>query len=154
MGICKPTDLRLHLAPGQRLMGLDVGEKTIGLAFSDPDLTVASPRLTLRRRKFTEDAAQISEFVRAENVGALVIGLPVNMDGSEGPRCQSTRDFASNLLEKIDIPVAFWDERLSTRAVEREMIRADRSRRKRARTIDSQAAAYILQGVLDRLRHG
>lgn len=152
MAIRNPTELKGILRPGARLMGLDVGTKTIGLAISDASLTVASPLETIRRRGFAEDAAAIKRIVEARNVGALVLGLPVEMSGREGPRCQSVRQFAANLLGKFDIEIAFWDERLSTSAVERDMIGADLSRRKRAAVVDKVAAAYILQGALERLR--
>ncbi len=151
------TDLPPKLTRGQRLLGIDPGSKTLGLAISDAALTVASPLTTIRRKKFTEDAAQLAAICREERVGALVIGLPVNMDGSEGPRCQSVRQFASNLTDKagIDLPIAFWDERLSTAAVERFLIdEADMTRKRRAEVVDKMAAAYILQGALDALaRH-
>ena len=142
------------MAPATRLLGLDLGTKTIGLAISDARLTVASPVETIKRRKFSADAAQLIQFIDTRSVGALVLGLPLNMDGSEGPRCQSTRAFASNLLDKIDLPLAFWDERLSSAAVERWLIEeVDMSRKKRAAVIDSMAAAYILQGLMDKIRN-
>ncbi len=137
--------------PGQWLMGLDVGAKTIGIAFSDVRRVVATPRETIRRTKFTRDVETLRRLIEANDVGGLVIGLPINMDGSEGPRCQSVRQFAANLLAKIDIPVAFWDERLSTVAAERALIEADVSRKRRAEVVDKMAAAYILQGALDRM---
>ncbi len=137
--------------PGQRLMGLDVGAKTIGIAFSDVRRVVATPRETIRRSKFTRDAETLRRLIEANDVGGLVIGLPINMDGSEGPRCQSVRQFAANLLATIDIPVVFWDERLSTVAAERALIEADVSRKRRAEVVDKMAAAYILQGALDRM---
>lgn len=138
---------------GTRLLGLDLGSKTIGLAISDPALTVASPIDTIRRTKFSKDAAKLDYLMVDRNVGGLVLGLPINMDGSEGPRCQSTRQFAANLAQRgTQQPIVFWDERLSTAAVERVLIdEADMSRRKRANVIDKMAAAYILQGALDRL---
>lgn len=155
MSICNPADLKAALRPGEKLMGLDVGEKTIGIAFSDPGLTVASPRETLfRQGRFADTAAQLHRLIEEERIGGIVIGLPVNMDGSEGPRCQSVRQFAANLLDAMDLPLAFWDERLSTAAVERAMIEADLSRKKRAKRVDRLAAAYILQGLLDHLRGG
>ena len=141
----------LALGPGERLMGLDVGAKTIGIAFSDVRRVVATPRETIRRSKFTDDAETLRRLIETNDVGGLVIGLPINMDGSEGPRCQSVRQFAANLLAKIDIPVAFWDERLSTVAAERALIEADVSRKRRAEVVDKMAAAYILQGALDRM---
>ncbi len=146
------TDLPATLDRGQRLLGIDPGSKTLGLAISDAALTVASPLTTIRRRKFTDDARELAEICRDQRVGALVIGLPVNMDGSEGPRCQSVRQFARNLQEKagFEMAMAFWDERLSTAAVERFLIdEADMTRRRRAEVVDKMAAAYILQGALD-----
>ena len=144
-------ELLARIESGQRLIGLDLGSKTIGLALSDPNLSVASPLRTLKRMKFGQDAAEILELCRQENVGAIVLGLPVNMNGTEGPRAQATRAFARNLQELTDLPILFWDERLSTAAVERAMIAADLSRAKRAARIDAAAAGFILQGVLDRL---
>jgi putative Holliday junction resolvase len=152
MAIRNPADLRSELAPGHRLMGLDIGEKTLGLALSDTSLTIATPLETLRRGKFAADAAILARFVTAHRVGGFVLGLPINMDGSEGPRCQSVRAFANNLVAKIDLPLAFWDERLSTAAVTRTMLDADLSRARRAELVDKLAAAYILQGLLDRLK--
>ncbi len=152
MAIRKPTELKENLGEGQRLLGLDVGTKTLGLAISDRSLSIATPLETLKRTKFTADAGRLRRIIAERNVGALVIGLPVSMDGTEGPRCQSVRQFAANLLETIDIEIAFWDERLSTAAVERMLIEADMSRQRRAEVVDKLAAAYILQGALDRLR--
>ena len=153
MPIVEPADLPACLAPRQRLLGLDLGTKTIGLAISDPGFVVASPLETIRRMKFTADAEALFALADAHGVGGLVLGLPRNMDGSEGPRCQSTRQFAANLLAKRDLPIAFWDERLSTAAVERAMIaEGDVSRAKRAEAVDRLAAGYILQGYLDSLR--
>jgi len=138
------------LKPGQRLLGLDIGSKTIGLALSDVTLMVASPAETIKRGKFAADAKRLSGIIAGENVGGLILGLPVQMDGAEGRRCQSVRQFADNLLEHIDLPIAFWDERLSTKAVERVLIdEADMTRKRRAEVIDKMAAAYILQGALD-----
>jgi len=145
-------DLALRLQPEARLLGLDVGTKTVGLALSDVTRSIATPYETLRRAKFTADAKKIAEIVTKEGVGGLVIGLPINLDGSEGPRAQSTRAFARNLAVHVAMPMAFWDERLSTAAVERHLIEADASRKRRAEVIDRMAAAYILQGALDRLR--
>jgi putative Holliday junction resolvase len=145
-------DLPSALQPGARLLGLDVGTKTVGVALSDVTRTIATPYETLRRTKFTADAKRIAGIVEKEGVGGLVIGLPLNLDGSEGPRAQSTRAFARNLAAHVQIPMAFWDERLSTAAVERHLIEADASRKRRAEVIDRMAAAYILQGALDRLR--
>ena len=157
MAIRNPQELKALLGKGQRLLGLDVGEKTIGIAVSDPNLRVAAPVTTIRRTKFTQDAAALAEIMRERAIGGLVIGLPINMDGSEGPKCQSVRQFARNLLNRADIlgvepEVTFWDERLSTAAVQRMMIeQADLSRKRRAEAVDKMAAAYILQGALDAL---
>lgn len=151
------SELPQALQKRQRLLGLDLGEKTVGLAISDGALTVASPLETLRRRKFTQDAEALKAIVAEREAGGLIIGLPVNMDGSEGPRCQSVRQFARNLAQiaGLDLPHAFWDERLSTAAVERFMIEeADMTRRRRGEVVDKMAAAFILQGALDALRHG
>lgn len=152
MPIRNPGDLAAALPAGRRLMGLDVGEKTIGIAVSDTTLSIATPVETLRRGKFTADAEKLGRLVAERGVGGFVVGLPVNMDGSEGPRCQSVRAFAGNLLGRIDLPLAFWDERLSTAAVTRTMLDADLSRARRAELVDKLAAAYILQGFLDHLR--
>jgi putative pre-16S rRNA nuclease len=141
--------LRAALPRNQRLLGLDVGEKTIGLALSDPGLSVASPVSTIKRTKFTADANALLKLAAERGVGGLVIGLPLNMDGSEGPRCQSVRQFAANLLKLKDLPILFWDERLSTVAVERAMIAHDVTRAKRDKVVDQAAAAFILQGALD-----
>jgi putative Holliday junction resolvase len=146
------ADLPKLLAPEARLLGLDVGSKTVGLALSDVTRAIATPYQTLRRTKFTKDAEAIGEAIEKNQVGALVIGLPLNLDGSEGPRAQSTRAFARNLAARIAVPIVFWDERLSTAAVERHLIEADASRKRRAEVIDRMAAAYILQGALDRLK--
>jgi putative holliday junction resolvase len=133
------------------LAGLDLGEKTIGVAVSDRMMSVATPLLTVRRKKFGLDAAAVLDVARARDLGGLVLGLPRNMDGSEGARCQSTRAFARNLSALTDLPITFWDERLSTVAAERALLEADMSRAKRAEVIDHVAAGVILQGVLDRL---
>ena len=146
-------DLALRLQPEARLLGLDVGTKTVGLALSDVTRSIATPYETLRRAKFTADAKKIAEIVDKMGVGGLVIGMPFNLDGSEGPRAQSTRAFSRNLAVHVTVPMAFWDERLSTAAVERHLIEADASRKRRAEVIDRMAAAYILQGALDRLRN-
>lgn len=149
------ADLPGLLPPRGRLLGLDLGEKTIGLALSNSDLTLASPLHTIRRRKFTEDAMVLGELCREREVGGLVVGLPLNMDGSEGTRARSTKQFARNLIEiaGLGLPVALWDERLSTAAVERFLIdEADMSRRRRGEVVDKMAAAFILQGALDALR--
>ncbi|TVR47424.1 MAG: Holliday junction resolvase RuvX [Rhodobacteraceae bacterium] len=144
-------DFAAALVPGRALAGLDLGEKTIGVAVSDRMLSVASPLQTIRRRKFGLDAESLLGIVRAREIGGLVLGLPRNMDGSEGPRCQSTRAFARNLTQLTDLPIGFWDERLSTVAAERALLAADTSRRRRAEVIDHVAAGVILQGALDRL---
>ena len=141
------------LAPRRAVMGLDLGTKTVGVAVSDRLRGVASPLETIRRRKFTLDAGRVLEIAVGREIGGVVLGLPRNMDGSEGPRAQSARAFARNLSRLTDLPMAFWDERLSTVAAERALLEADASRRRRAQIIDSVAAAYILQGALDRLRH-
>lgn len=135
------------------LAGLDLGEKTIGLAISDRMGTVATPLKTIRRKKFTLDAEELFETVKAREVGGLLLGLPRNMDGSEGPRCQKTRAFARNLSRLTELPIGFWDERLSTVAAERALLEADTSRKRRAEVIDHVAASFILQGALDRMRH-
>jgi putative Holliday junction resolvase len=136
------------------LLGLDLGEKTIGLAISDARRQIASPLLTIRRTKFRADATALLAEAKAHAVVGLVLGLPLNMDGSEGPRVQATRAFARNLAGLSDLPVAFWDERLSTVAVTQTMLDADLSRKRRAALVDKLAAAYILQGAIDRLRRG
>lgn len=143
-----------QIARNTRLLGLDLGEKTIGLAISDPGLMVASPLETITRKKFTLDAEKLEKVIADRNVGGLVFGWPVNMDGSEGPRCQSTRQFARNLaqLRGLTLPIAFWDERLSTAAIERFLINeADMTRGRRDEVVDKMAAGYILQGALDAL---
>jgi putative holliday junction resolvase len=141
-----------RLLPGQRLLGLDVGSKTIGLALSDVSRTIATALSTIERRKFTLDARQLLAIATEHAVGALVIGLPVNLDGTEGPRAQSTRAFMRSLAPLSELPLVFWDERLSTQAAERTLLEADASRKRRAEVIDKMAAAFILQGCLDRLR--
>ncbi len=143
--------LASRLTPATRLLGLDLGTKTIGLALSDVTRTVATPLETIRRRKFTNDVSSLQQIIAEQNVSGLVIGLPLNMDGSEGPRAQATRAFARNLSAHIDLPVVLWDERLSTAAAERTLLEADASRKRRTELIDKMAAAFILQGVLDRL---
>lgn len=144
---------RAALPPMAALAGLDLGEKTIGVAVSDLTWSVATPLETIRRKKFTLDAKALQDILDARQIGGIVLGLPRNMDGSEGPRCQSTRAFARNFLRLRDIPVTFWDERLSTVAAERALLEADTSRKRRAEVIDHVAASYILQGVLDRFGH-
>ncbi|SIT74475.1 Holliday junction resolvase RuvX [Pontibaca methylaminivorans] len=146
-------DFAATLPGGRALMGLDLGSKTIGVAVSDRLLSSATPLETIRRRRFTSDAARLLDLAQGREVAGLILGLPRNMDGSEGPRCQSTRAFARNLSGLTDLPIAFWDERLSTVAAERALLEADTSRKRRAEVIDHVAAAYILQGALDRLRH-
>ncbi len=135
-----------------RLLGLDLGTKTIGLALSDVSCTIATPFDTIRRTKFTKDAEALLAIVDRHEVGGLVLGLPVEMDGAEGARCQSVRAFAVNLLKLRDLPIVFWDERLSTAAVTRTLLEADASRKRRAEVVDKLAAAYILQGALDGAR--
>jgi putative Holliday junction resolvase len=142
------------LPKGARLLGVDLGTKTIGLALSDVERRIATPLETLKRTKFTPDAEAIRRVVERFGVGGLVVGLPLNMDGTEGPRSQATRAFVRNLKPLIKIPVAFWDERLSTMAVTRTLIDADASRARRGALVDKMAAAYILQGALDRASPG
>ena len=131
------------------LFALDLGEKTIGIAVSDDSRRIASPLETIRRKKFTQDAETLLKLADEYAIGGYIIGLPVNMDGTEGPRCQSVRQFGVNLSEKTDLPIAFWDERMSTQAMERHLIDQDVSRRRRAEVIDKMAAQFILQGALD-----
>lgn len=145
------SDLPGHLGAHARLLGMDIGEKTIGLALSDRSRMIATPMETLRRTKFSKDIVIIENFVSEHGIGGLVLGWPVNMDGSEGPRCQSTRQFAKNVSAKIDLPIALWDERMSTMAVERTLLEADVSRKRRGELVDKMAASYILQGALDYL---
>lgn len=139
------------LKSGQTIAGLDLGTKTIGVAISDRGLSLATPRPVIKRTKFTADAKALLALLAKDNAGAIVLGMPLNMDGSEGPRAQATRAFARNLARISDLPLAFWDERLSTVAAERSLIEQDVSRAKRADRVDSAAAAFILQGALDRL---
>lgn len=141
------------VGPTSALLGLDFGTKTIGVAVSDRLQTVATPRETIKRKKFGIDADAIELLISENEISGIVLGLPMNMDGSEGPRAQSTRAFARNLAGRVDVPMFFWDERLSTVAAERALLEADMSRKKRADVIDNVAASYILQGVLDRLSH-
>ena len=147
-------DLAAGLARGERLLGLDLGTKTIGLALSDVERRIATPLETIRRQKFTPDAERLRAIAARFGVGGLVVGLPLNMDGSKGPRAQATRAFMRRLSPILPLPFAFWDERLSTAAVTRALLEADASRARRADLIDKMAAAYILQGALDRLRSG
>lgn len=142
------------LPPMQSLAGLDLGTVTIGIAVSDTFLSIATPLETIKRKKFGQDAARLADILKDRHIGGLVLGLPRNMDGTEGPRCQSTRAFARNLAQTagFDLPITFWDERLSTVAAERALLEADTSRKRRAEVIDHVAAGYILQGALDRIR--
>jgi len=151
MTILAIEDLAHHLAPGDLIAGLDLGTTTIGLALSDKGHRFATPRPVINRKKFSIDADVLLAFATKEEVRAFVIGLPINMDGSQGPRAQATRAFVRNMSEKTAIPFTFWDERLSTVAAERALIEMDVSRKKREERIDSAAAAFILQGALDRL---
>lgn len=144
-------ELAARLPSGARLAGLDLGTKTIGIALSDLGLRIATPRVTIQRTKFGKDAESLLALCTREKVGALILGLPVNMNGTEGPRAQATRAFLRNLAPLTELPIALWDERLSTVAAERAMIEADMPRKKRAENIDAAAAAFILQGALDRL---
>jgi putative holliday junction resolvase len=147
------SEFRSAVAANARLLGLDLGEKTIGLALSDTLLTVATPMESLKRGKFSVDAAKLDYIIMKQNIGGLVIGLPLNMDGSEGPSAQSARAFARNFAVRSALPILMWDERLSTAAVTRTLIDSDASRQRRAEVVDKMAAGYILQGLLDRLRH-
>ena len=142
-----------RLRRDERLLGLDVGTKTIGLALSDVMRQIATPLETIRRTKFKADVEQLLRLAKQHGVGGLVAGLPINLDGTEGPRAQSTRAFVRNLAPLTELPMAFWDERLSTAAAERALLEADTSRKRRAELIDKLAAAYILQGALDRLNY-
>ena len=144
-------ELARTLPPSARLAGLDLGTKTIGIALSDPGLRIATPFHTIQRTKFGKDAEELLALCARERIGGLILGLPINMNNTEGPRAQATRAFLRNLAPLTDLPVVLWDERLSTAAAERAMIEADLSRRKRAEKIDAAAAAFILQGALDRL---
>jgi putative holliday junction resolvase len=154
MAVVELADLRTHVAEGRRIMGLDLGTKTIGLALSDVNWTIATPLETIKRVKFTPDVEALLGLAARHEVGALLIGLPKNMDGTEGPRAQSTRSFVRNLAPKTELPIVFWDERMSTAAVTRTLLEADASRARRAELVDKMAAAFILQGALDRLGYG
>jgi putative Holliday junction resolvase len=145
--------IEIEIAPRGALIGLDLGTKTIGVAVCDPDRKLAMGVETVARKNFTADAARVLHLAAERSAVGFVLGLPINMDGSEGPRAQSTRAFARNFAKLTDLPIALWDERLSTAAVERELIGHDVSRKKRAAVIDEHAAMYILQGALDRLAH-
>jgi putative Holliday junction resolvase len=153
MAVLELTDLPAALPAYAPLVGLDLGEKTIGVAVSDATRTVASPMETIRKTKFTDDANRLFALMESRGAAGVVIGLPVNMDGAEGVRCQSNRAFARNLLRLRDLPIAFWDERMSTMAVNRMLIQEmDINRARRAEVVDKAAAAWILQGALERLR--
>jgi len=153
MPLIEPNEMTIKIVPQARLIGLDLGTKTIGLAVSDSAFTVASPLQTIRRTKFTADANQLLEIITEKNVGGIVLGLPRNMDGTEGPRAQSTRAFAQNMIGKTDLPIAFWDERLTTAEAERVLInQADMTRKRRGEVIDKMAAAIILQNFMDFIR--
>jgi putative Holliday junction resolvase len=147
------TEAAVHFPPRGALIGLDLGTKTIGVAVSDPDRKLAAGVTTIARTNFTADAKALLAFAAERAATGFVLGLPINMDGSEGPRAQSTRAFARNFAKLTDLPIALWDERLSTAAVERSLIEADMSRKRRDEVIDQHAAAFILQGALDRLLH-
>jgi putative Holliday junction resolvase len=149
--IISVEELHVRLPPHARLMGVDLGTKTIGLALSDVERRIATPLETIRRVKFTQDAERLAELAQKFEIVAFVVGLPLNMDGSEGPRVQSTRAFLNNFAKFLPLPAVFWDERLSTAFVQRALIEQDASRAKRAEVVDRMAAAYILQGALDRL---
>jgi putative Holliday junction resolvase len=146
-------ELRASLAPASRLIGLDLGEKTIGIALSDTLLTVASPLVTRKRTKFDKDFTALNALMAEHGAGGLVIGLPLNMNGTEGPSAQSARAFARNFVARSDAPILLWDERLSTAAVTRTLLDADTSRRRRAELVDKMAAAWLLQGALDALNN-
>ena len=152
--ICEDMhDLMTQSPAGSAWMGLDLGTKTIGVAVSDRLLSCATPLHTIRRVKFSKDAQALLQIIENREIGAVILGLPCNMDGSEGPRCQSTRAFARNLANLTTLPIGYWDERLSTVAAERALLEADTSRKRRAEVIDTVAAGHILQGALDRARH-
>jgi putative pre-16S rRNA nuclease len=148
------VEAAVHLPARGALIGLDLGSKTIGVASSDPDRRLATGVETIARKSFAADAARLLALAAERKAAGFVLGLPINMDGSEGPRAQSTRAFARNLARLTELPIALWDERLSTAAVERELIATDMSRSRRAKVIDQHAAVFILQGALDRLARG
>jgi putative Holliday junction resolvase len=154
MPVLALTDAAALLPARGALIGLDLGTKTIGVAASDPDRRLATPVETILRKRFSLDVAHLFRLAGERRAVGFVLGLPINMDGTEGPRAQATRAFARNLTKLTALPIALWDERLSTAAVERALIEADASRRKRKAVIDQHAAAYILQGALDRLTRG
>jgi putative Holliday junction resolvase len=151
VAVLKPADLKAGLTRNQRLLGLDVGSKTVGLALSDVMRSIATPYDTIQRGKFGTDAKTLFAIIDKQEVGGLILGLPLEMDGREGSRCQSVRQFGANLLAVRDIPIAYWDERLSTAAVTRTLLEADTSRKRRGELVDKLAASYILQGFLDAL---
>ncbi|WP_161510437.1 Holliday junction resolvase RuvX [Bartonella quintana] len=153
MAVININEVITHLLPGQTIAGLDLGKKTIGIAVSDRGLTFSNPRSVLQRKKFTVDARTLIQIFDRENVGVVIIGLPLNMNGSSGPRAQATRAFVNNMEAYTEIPFVFWDERLSTIAAERSLLEMDVSRTKRATRIDSAAAAFILQGALNRIQN-
>lgn len=157
MPVCNVLELPKRIKKGQCLLGLDPGSVALGVAVSDPGLQVASPLTTITRKKFSDDAASLAVIIKERNIGGIIVGLPKNMDGTEGASAQSARAFVRNLLERGHlpdpaIPIAFWDERLSSAAVERFMVESDMTRKRRDAVIDKAAAAYILQGALDRLQ--
>ena len=155
MPIVDLQSIKLHLSSNQSLLGLDLGRKTIGLAISDATLMIASPIETIKRTKFTADANRLMNINKSRNIGGWILGIPIEMDGFEGARCQSTRQFSDNFMELSDIPIAFWDERLSTSAINRFLIsEADMTRKRRGQVVDKMAAGYILQGALDSLGYG
>ncbi len=153
MAVININEVITHLLPGQTIAGLDLGKKTIGIAVSDRGLTFSNPRSVLQRKKLTVDARTLIQIFDRENVGVVIIGLPLNMNGSSGPRAQATRTFVNNMEAYTEIPFVFWDERLSTIAAERSLLEMDVSRAKRATRIDSAAAAFILQGALNRIQN-
>ena len=157
MAIIDVTKTKEHLSKNQTLLGIDLGTKNIGISVSDAMLFSATPLTTIRHEKFTKTAEELAKLIQEKNVGVVVIGLPINMNGTEGPKCQSTRDFADNLLKSdvfdSELSIVFQDERMSTCAVERAMIEGDLSRKRRKEVIDKSASAFILQGVLDRLKN-
>ena len=146
------SDFANELQSSNSLIGLDLGTKTIGVAVSDTTLSIATPIKTIKRKNFSIDAGQLLEIISTKNCCGIIIGLPKNMDGTEGPRAQSTRAFGKNFSSKTMLPITFWDERLSTVAAEKALLEADTSRKRRSEVIDHVAAAYILQGFLDRLK--
>ena len=146
-------DFAESISKDKALMGLDLGSKTIGIAISDSLKTVATPLKTIKRTKFSEEVITLFKIISERDISGIILGLPKNMDGSEGPKCQSTRDFAKNFSNIVDLPITFWDERLTTVAAERSLLSADLSRKKRRQVIDSVAAVLILQNLLDRLKN-